>query len=119
MWNSNTKLFIVDEANGCIWESTRTDSQGHRWGGGGGGDRLLAIGSTSTFPSSSGPIAEMRVTSPILGAVLKLQSMQNHIKQILQKHEVFYLFISLLQLKVLWPIKTFKGEFVGWMGSIC
>ncbi len=46
-----------------------------------------------TFPSSSGPIAELRVTSPILGAVLKLQNMQNHIKQILQKHEVFYLFI--------------------------
>ncbi len=68
-------------------------------------DRLLAIGSTGTFPSSSRPIAEMRVTSPILGAVLKLQSMQNHIKQILQKREVFNLFIYLLQLKALWPIK--------------
>ncbi len=44
---------------------------------GGARDRLLAIGSTGTFYSSSGPIAEMRGTSPILGAVFKWPRMRN------------------------------------------
>ncbi len=53
-------------------------------------DRLLAIGSTGTFHSNSGPNAEMKATSPILGAVFKLQRMRNRIKQILQMREVMH-----------------------------
>ncbi len=47
----------------------------------------LAIGNTRTFHSNSGPNTKMKETSPILGAVFKLQHMRNHIKQILQKCE--------------------------------
>ncbi len=45
-------------------------------------DRLLAIGSTGTFYSSSGPIAEMRETSPILGAVFKWPAHQKSLLQL-------------------------------------
>ncbi len=48
---------------------------------------ILAIGNTGTFHSNSGPNAETKETSPILGAVFKLQRMRNRIKQILQKRE--------------------------------
>ncbi len=48
---------------------------------------LLAIGSTGTFYSNSGPFAEMRETSLVLDAGFKIQRMRNRIKQILQKHE--------------------------------
>ncbi len=47
----------------------------------------LAIGNTGTFHSNSGPNAEGKETSLILGAVFKLQHMRNSIEQILQKHE--------------------------------
>ncbi len=52
-------------------------------------DRLLAIGNTGTFHSNSGPNAETKSTSPILGAVFKLQRMRNRIKQILQNSKTF------------------------------
>ncbi len=47
----------------------------------------LAIGNTGTFHLRSGPIAETRESSPILGTVFKLQRMGNRIKQIPQKLE--------------------------------
>ncbi len=54
----------------------------------GGPSRVhLEIGNTGTFHSSSGPIAETRESSPILGAVFKLQQMRNRIKEMLQKHQ--------------------------------
>ncbi len=47
----------------------------------------LAIGNTGTFHLRSGPIAETRESSPILGTIFTLQRMGNRIKQIPQKLE--------------------------------
>ncbi len=52
-YNLEKSLFIAQE----VWEAR---------------DRLLAIGSTGTFHSNSGPIAEKMESSPIFGAVFKL-----------------------------------------------
>ncbi len=52
--------------------------------GRGARDRRLAFGNTGRFHSKSGPIAETKKTSPILGAVFKLQRIQNRIKQIMR-----------------------------------
>ncbi len=53
-YNLEKSLFIAQEE---VWEAR---------------DRLLAIGSTGTFHSNSGPIAEKMESSPIFGAVFKL-----------------------------------------------
>ncbi len=72
-----------------LWTSTWSPVGGKGWQSAYGPevwearDRLLAIGSTGTFHSNSGPIAEKMESYPILGAVFKLQRrrMRNRIKQ--------------------------------------
>ncbi len=87
-YNLEKSLFIAQEVFN-LWTSTWSPVGGKGWQSAYGPevwearDRLLAIGSTGTFHSNSGPIAGKMESYPILGAVFKLQRrrMRNRIKQ--------------------------------------